>query len=275
MNKLTGRVLFVLWLFSILAAACSPGPTLMPEPMVLIPAGAFKMGDTVDHLMAVCVKMRSDCQPDWFADEVPSQSVDLPAFYMDVYEVTNGHYRLCAVAGKCTVPLFTKSATRPDYYSNPAYENYPVVYVSWNMAEAYCQWRGARLPTEAEWEKAARGTDGRIFPWGDSIDKTRANYTDAKNGDTTAVGSYESGKSPYGMYDMAGNVWEWTSSLYKPFPYNASDGREDLLNTTDPRVMMGGSWNFADQGVRSGNRSGLIPAGIYMDIGFRCAKSAP
>jgi formylglycine-generating enzyme required for sulfatase activity len=124
---------------------------------------------------------------------------------MDVYEVTNALYKVCVEARVCLPPQYAA------HFNDSKYANHPVVYVDWNMAKTYCEWRGARLPTEAEWEKAARGTDGRIYPWGKGNGKTFANYGSSN---ISAVGSYEKGKSPYGMYDMAGNVSEWVADWY-------------------------------------------------------------
>ena len=115
-------------------------------------------------------------------------------------------------------PQDTSSHIRSSYYGNSKFDNYPVVYVDWNQAHAYCEWRGGSLPTEAQWEKAARGTDGRTYPWGEKLDCDKANYSGCI-GDTTPVGSYESGKSPYGIYDLAGNVWEWTADWYSETYY--------------------------------------------------------
>ncbi len=221
--------------------------------MVLIPAGTFTMGGDIND------------------DEKPVHQITLPAFYMDVYEVTNALYRNCVDKGNCQKSgWFTR--TYYNYSTEARFNNYPVVGTDWYMAQAYCRWRGARLPTEAEWEKAARGTDERTYPWGEGIDRTRANYD---KDDTQPVGSYESGKSPYGLYDMAGNVWEWVSSLYKPYPYNALDGREDP-HSNEMRVLRGGAWISEVKSVRSTYRYGVDPTytGYYL-VGFRCARSIP
>jgi formylglycine-generating enzyme required for sulfatase activity len=241
-----------------------------PE-MVLVPAGTFTMGrEAADELAACLEKFESDCQLSWFLDEEPVHELTLDAFNIDVYEVTNGLYRACEKQGACQPPKSSISNTRLKYYDNPEFDNYPVIQVTWEQAKTYCEWRGARLPTEAEWEKAARGTDSRMYPWGDALDETRANFH-WNVGDTTAVGSYADGKSPYGVYDMAGNVWEWVSSLHAPYPYDASDGRESLTSR-DPRVMRGGGWGQeGDNSVSTSYRFAYEPTSTNIDLGFRCA----
>ena len=225
-------------------------------PMVLVSAGEFTMGSNDEN-----------------DDAKPVHTVYLDAFYIDKYEIINALYKACADSGVCQ-PLRSDSVTRPNYYGNPQFDNYPVIFVDWNMAMAYCEWRGARLPTEAEWEKAARGTDGRIFPWGEGIDKTFANYNDYV-GDTTAVGSYEIGQSQYGVYDMAGNVWEWVADWYSETYYQNSPLTDPLgPDSGEYHVVRGGSWNYVVDVIRSAHRSkgdGTIAQG---GLGFRCAKDA-
>ena len=151
-------------------------------------------------------------------NEQPVHKVVLDAFWIDQTEVTNKMYALCVQTSVCTPPSSTNSSTRPSYYENPEFEDYPVIYVDWYKAKTYCEWAGRRLPTEAEWEKAARGTDGRNYPWGkDAPNKMLLNYN-GNVGDTTEIGKYPAGASIYGALDMAGNAWEWVSSLYKPYP---------------------------------------------------------
>ena len=208
-----------------------------------------------------------------FSDDV-AHIVYLDAYWMDQTEVTNEMYAKCVGAGECSAPSDTSS------FSNLSYAKHPVVYVDWNQANAYCSWAERRLPTEAEWEKAARGTDERTYPWGEGIDCTFANYFGKDNGNsdcvggTTPVGSYEKGKSPYGVYDMAGNAWEWVSSLWGPYPYNANDGRENL-STFGSRVLRGGGWIHHNSGVRSAGRGGGSPTNSSSHTGFRCARSLP
>jgi len=203
------------------------------------------------------------------SDVQPESNIYLDGYYIDSYEVTNILYKACVNDGRCKSPQRGGSATRTSYFSSPKFDNYPVIFVDWNMANAYCKWRGARLPTEAEWEKAARGTDGRIYPWGDDLQCSLANYSGCV-GDTTSVGFYEDGQSIYGVYDMAGNVWEWVSSLHRTYPYNPDDGREEL-GTSGSRVARGGSWHFIGGNVNSYTRYVLDPSYYGLYVGFRCA----
>ena len=207
------------------------------------------------------------------ADEKPVFQITLGTFYIDKYEVTNSSYKNCVESGRCQPPFKTSSRTHPSYYGNPQFDNYPVVYVDWGMAKAYCEWRNARLPSEAEWEKAARGIDARTYPWGESINKSYANY--GQNvGDTKAVGSYESGKSIFGAYDMAGNVWEWVADWYIG-KYFVKDESPIVPLRGDYRVLRGGSWYDPAHAVRAANREYNIPSDKYYLVGFRCARSFP
>jgi formylglycine-generating enzyme required for sulfatase activity len=226
--------------------------------MLYVPAGAFWMGSDVND-------------PDADDDEKTQHQVTLDAFWIDRTEVTNGQYRRCVGDGACRQPSSITSSTRDSYYGNPDFDDYPVLYVDWQQAGAYCAWAGKRLPTEAEWEKAARGTDKRTYPWGEGIDCNRANYGGCV-GETARVGNYPSGASAYGAQDMAGNVWEWTSSLYEPYPYDAQDGREDL-EADGWRVVRGGSWYVIEGFVRAAFRGRNEPSLANNDVGFRCARS--
>jgi len=232
-------------------------PVDMPDGYwVTIPSGEFQMG--------------SENGED---DEKPVHTVYVDEFQMGKYEVTNRQYYQCVKAGICSAPL-NKT------YTTHEYERHPVTNVIWHDARTFCEWVGGRLPTEAEWEKAARGTDGRTYPWGNSIDCSFANYYGKDNGasacigDTTEVGIYKSGKSPYGLYDMGGNVLEWVSSLSMSYPYNLTDGREDLA-ISGTRLLRGGAWYYPYFNLRSAYRDDSYPLNTSDAVGFRCARNVP
>jgi formylglycine-generating enzyme required for sulfatase activity len=229
--------------------------------MVYVPAGEFRMG--------------SENGED---DEKPVHTVYLDAYWIDQTEVTNAMYAKCVAAGACDLPGGTTSITRDSYYGNSEYDDYPVIYVSWNDAVAYCEWAGRRLPTEAEWEKAASWDEEqqtqRKYPWGDAIDESYANYSHSV-GDTTAVDSYEKGVSFYGAYDMAGNVWEWIADWYDSDYYNISSNNNPTGSSSgEYRVLRGGPWGSGVNGVRSAARVWYDPTSPLNLIGFRCSRSA-
>jgi formylglycine-generating enzyme required for sulfatase activity len=230
--------------------------------MVLVPAGEFTMGSDQGN-----------------PDEKPVHLVYLNSFYIDKYEVTNALYRACVTTGRCPRPQNGSSSSHSTYYGNPEFDDYPVVYVDWNMADAYCDWRGAQLPTEAQWEKAARGPDEHTYPWGESIDCNKSNYFDSAQGkycvgDTTRVGSYTAGRSGYGVYDLMGNVSEWVSDWY------SADYYQNLFNRNPSgpamgqyRVLRGGSWSTS-LGLDTTLRLRYEPSYVGYDVGFRCVKNA-
>ncbi|MFZ5909789.1 MAG: SUMF1/EgtB/PvdO family nonheme iron enzyme [Chloroflexota bacterium] len=243
--------------------AASPTEAPRPEeikddhgvPMRLVPAGEFSMG--------------SDDSVDVFSR--PAHTVYLDAFYIDKFEVTNEMYAACD-SPECRRPKQLGSITRSTYYNDERFANYPVLYVDWWMARAYCAWRGARLPTEAEWEKAARGADGRIYPWESQERNCFYSNLAGCEEDTSAVDKFEQGQSIYGVYDLSGNVWEWTSSLFQPYPYDPDDGRESLT-AQGKRVLRGGSFHVF--GVKSGTarndtRFEMDPVYYGAYVGFRC-----
>jgi len=247
--------------------------------MMLVPEGEFTMGSDADDALTDCLK-----ENDQFScihlegDEYPPHQVYLDAFYMDKYEVTNILYKSCVNTGICTEPGDST------FYDDASYENHPVSHVDWFQAMAYCEWRGATLPTEAQWEKAARGTEGRTYPWGEGISCDKANYGAFSGpcvGLTTKVGSYDNGASPYGIYDMAGNVQEWVADWYSNRAYH--NNNPILYNPVGPanpgsyssRVVRGGDWGTRDIHLRSADRESVNQTRFQNNIGFRCALNIP
>ncbi|MBK6533070.1 MAG: formylglycine-generating enzyme family protein [Deltaproteobacteria bacterium] len=247
-----------------------------PPDRVRVPAGPFVMGE--------------DARGE--ADERPRHTRTLPAYEIDRTEVTRENYERCVRAGRCTGPRPLDARFRDP--------RQPVVGVSWFQATAYCAWVGARLPTEAEWEKAARGGDGRTFPWGETYPTLRmATFGhDEHTGHPDPVGSHPGFPSPYGALDLAGNVWEWVDDPYDPYAYReptvaptcerALATLNDLrtrrvrgftgsnpLPTTCERVLRGGGWNYGGAGLRSSNRVHHAPSYRLVMSGFRCAASVP
>jgi formylglycine-generating enzyme required for sulfatase activity len=231
-------------------------------------------------------------------DELPQHSVTLPAYEIARYPVTVAEYACFVRSGHPAPMAWQTQVSKLDH---------PVVRMSWHDAVAYTAWLSERtgerwrLPTEAEWEKAARGTDGRIYPWGDTFDSARCNTYESGIRATSPVGSYPSGASPYGVQDMAGNVSDWTGSLKLPYPYTPSGEREDP-NSPDVRVARGGSWvggaGLARSAYRGNNMvpvlvndiipglslfklvipslsNSIIPGLFHVDLGFRVVRAAP
>ena len=241
---------------------------ITPGEMVEIPGGTFMMGcDPDNNAGSICPEA-----------ELPAHEVTLSSFLIDRYEVTNGQYKECVEAGVCKAPRSDSSRTRGDYFTNPDYELYPVINVSYNDATTYCEWKGLRLPTEAEWEYAARSSDANPFPWGNhNPDCTFANSLNNLNaspcvGDTTAVGSYPQGASAFEVLDMAGNVWEWVSDYFSA-DYYANSQIENPLGATigTERVVRGGGWFNNRTFLRSSSRGYDLPFYSGSDLGFRCA----
>jgi len=259
-----------LFTFALGLLGCNVKP---PQDMALIPAGTFTMG--TNDMDANQKAIEFGIIKPWFEDEHPAHPVQLPAYYIDQYEVTNANYQKFVLA---------TGYRSPPYWSGTQYPSgmdpYPVVMVSWENAQAYCRWAGKRLPTEAEWEKAAR-PDQRLYPWGNNFDPNRANVGGTRGG-LTPAGSYETGQSPYGVYDLIGNVWEWTNDWYKPYPGNTF---EEKNFGEKYKVLRGSSWAtvghyppeitrlIVAHNSRATFRLYFDPKGVLNDIGFRCAKS--
>lgn len=249
--------------------------------MVSIPAGTYTIGADPELARDTCSKFREGCEVEWFLDEGPIHQVELNDYFIDQYEVTNASYADCVADGVCQPPKLKDSATRDLYFSNPVYDDYPVINVPQDYAAAYCEWRGGRLPTEAEWEVAARGgSDNTLFPWGNAAPVCEvaapngAKFDDGAacdDTDTEPVGSYP--PNAFGLYDMAGNVSEWTADWYNVYP-----GGDPALSTDFGevyRVVRGGSWyNFGDT-LRVAIRFGGKPDFWSHNYGFRCAADQP
>lgn len=232
-----------------------------PAAQILVPAGSFQMG---------CSPNDGNC----LNHELPLHMVFLSAYYIDKYEVTNFRYATCVAAGACTAPYPKGSVTRYPYYGNVAYGDYPVINVTWTQAQAFCTWDGKRLPSEAEWEKAARGADDtRIYPWGDQVpDDTLLNFN-WNAGDTTKVGSYPAGASPFGVMDMSGNVWEWVNDRYGEYYYAISPSENPQGPATGSfRIFRGGCFGD-DLTLRVSHRIVYSPPSLGFYYGFRCARS--
>jgi iron(II)-dependent oxidoreductase len=236
--------------------------------MVLIPGGPFSMG-------------RSGGPP----DENPGHIVHLPAFYIDKNLVTWAQYSEFI---RAKGPAGPKGEMYLDVYDNDTqimnikgkwvvykgYENFPAGEMAWQGAVAYCKWREKRLPSEAEWEKAARGADGRLYPWGNQKPAKDLAFFGGFRNDVAQVGQYPAGASPYGALDMAGQVWEWTRSLYRPYPYVPKDGRENL-KFHDARVARGGNTSSEGEELSSTSRVPVYPGRLdsgHRYFGFRCAS---
>jgi formylglycine-generating enzyme required for sulfatase activity len=243
-------------------------PPPPPRESLVIPAGLFQMG---------CAETVETCT----LDELPLHPITLTAYAIDRTEVTNQQYANCVAASGCTPPHWTASDTRPSYYGNPAFSAYPVIAVDWHQAAAFCRWAGGRLPTEAEWEKAARGeNDTRPFPWGAPAPAcARLNFANGWTdcvGDTSLAGNYPDGASPYGVLDLAGNVWEWVADWYNEDYYSQSPALDPQgPSGGDYRVLRGGSFTSDAEYVRLAGRLAEDPATWYPNAGFRCAYDQP
>lgn len=239
----------------------TPLASLMTDPhgvsMVLVPQGPFIMG--------------TDGRDPWNIIARPARLVSLDMYYIDKYEISNSQYAECVFDGACDVPMLTRSKLRHLYYGNSFYADFPVVYVTWSDAQSYCGWRSGRLPSEAEWEKAARGDDQRGYPWGtEQVDCHHANYwpTGACEGDTTAVTKQSSGASYFGVYNMSGNVAEWVQDWFQAYPGGDSHAANDFGITH--RTIRGGAYFDGPNNIRVTGRKGMNPEEAHSYVGFRC-----
>jgi formylglycine-generating enzyme required for sulfatase activity len=241
---------------------------------VYVPEGAFQMGGLDPHAAS---------------DEKPIHKVEMKGYWIDKTEVTNAMFLLCVQTGTCTPPQNTASESHPSYFNNAEFNDFPVVNVTWDSAKQYCEWAGRRLPTEAEWEYAARGTTAATYPWGeDAPDDTRANFN-YMVGDTTQVGSYPAGASPFEALDMAGNVFEWTNDYYDEKYYASGPASNptgpELRTTYFNRAVRGGSFADPEAEIRTSNRASVLGPNYDAEfgseaylgsfssrIGFRCAS---
>jgi serine/threonine-protein kinase len=251
--------------------------------LVYVPAGEFLMGsneEEVDFALHQCKEYGTNCQRRYFSVEMPTHIVVLDSFWVDKTEVTNSQYQLCEAAGICDPPGCQGE-------SQIGGADHPVVCVTWHQATEYCEWVGARLPAEAEWEYAARGAEGIRYPWGDEFVGTNLNYCDVNcahskrdemfdDGYTksAAVGSFPHGASWVGALDMAGNVWEMVADWNSEYP------SEKQINPTGPssggrKVARGGSWHASPDHVRSALRTHVGSDDFVDHAGFRCAQSLP
>ena len=233
-----------------------------PESMVFVPATIYVMGSDVIG-----------------GASIPEHVVNVPAFYMDIYEVTNAQYKVFCDSTSRAYPLDPEFNGMPNYFTNPVYQDHPVVRVSWQDARDYATWAGRRQPPEAEWEYAAKGSEGnRVYPWGDTWVAGNANI-DQGNPDgytyTSPVGTFPNGISPAGCYDMAGNVYEWCEddghNTYNGAPTDGSAWIDDPRGGN--RVIRGGNWINVDSYAQCASRNWYPPSIQHFGIGFRCART--
>jgi formylglycine-generating enzyme required for sulfatase activity len=242
-----------------------PVVTPVQEEMISIPATSFTMGSPPD--------IGED-------DERPAHVIKLPAFAIDRTEVTVGHYWACVLAGVCNAPTRDSSQSEAHYLNDPAFDNHPVINVTWADANTYCAWRGQRLPTEAEWEVAAGWDIARQaklqWPWGNKVGGVKVNVGPTASTDTTVVDSFTADVSPLGVLDMGGNVSEWVFDWYKADYYSVADETNPLGPTHrrgegSGRVVRGGSFATPLEEARAANRQHREEGYGYPTVGFRCA----
>ncbi len=275
----------------------APKPVVVPFGLVKVPGGPFTRGsdeaarERARRLCRQTYARPRRCKEAWFDAEAPARKITVNTFHIDQYEVTNQAYLKCVLAKKCQAPQYSKcnvfdakGGKRVDggeVSKALRAPGAPVVCVSWEQADAFCRWSGGRLPTEAEWEKAARGDqDTRDFPWGDDWEPRKLNWGEAQGmgvvdgyASVSPVGAFESGVSPYEVHDMAGNVWEWVADWYSADYYESSP-EVNPVNTKAAahKVLRGGAWSFAGNGARVSFRHSASPQLVQDAVGFRCVR---
>jgi formylglycine-generating enzyme required for sulfatase activity len=246
--------------------------------MVQVRGGTFPMGSTdaqIESAVSLCEQYPDEygkCKAPPFEVESPQHLVTLDSFWIDGTEVTQAQYALCVTEGACRKSRLA---------DNPAYgrDDYPAAGIPWQDAVDYCAWAGGRLPTEAEWEYAARGAEGHVYPWGNEFDCAGGNLWDKVTGcddgfaEPAPVGSFPAGASWCGALDMTGNVWEWVSDLYGAYPSEAQANPTGPASGSD-RILRGGSWGYHPPFARTAHRYRVTPTANYLAVGFRCAKDA-
>jgi formylglycine-generating enzyme required for sulfatase activity len=267
--------------------------TPTPSPVPAMPPTEAKLKDTwaspmdgmelayIPHGQFLIGSLDSDPQS-WLMEK-PQHRVELSGYWMDKTEITNAMYAKCIQSGACPAKKMRIANTRESYFGDAKFDNYPVIYVTWEEAQTYCAWAGRKLPTEAQWEAAARGSDGRLYPWGNAAptcnvvnyaisvptDFSKSNYC---TGDTTAVGKYPKGASPFAVLDMAGNVWEWVADWESPNYLVEPHLDPTGFSTGENRVIRGGSYFNDAKYIRAAMRSSHEPTDATNYIGFRCAR---
>ncbi len=266
----------------------SKNPQFDYRGMVLIPGGKSKIGSTFKEIMKyfdMCYRVDKTCRDWWYKDELPQHKVILDDYWFDKYEVTNADYLKFVLAtghrpaldNSCETDKCREGNLWEGYTFSRSIRNQPVTQVSWDDAAAYCRWLGKRLPTEAEWERAARGPTGMMYPWGSSPPKGRANFKRKWMGTKTMtdVGHYSKGMSVYGIFDMAGNVWEWVGDWYEMNYYKKSPRKNPKgPDEGEFKVVKGGGWVNYGETLHSSIRRWSRPEARFNDTGFRCAKDA-
>ena len=245
--------------------------------LVYVPGGTLQMGSSGEQIAQALILCKQypdaygKCRSAGFEEESPQHSVTLDGFWIDRTEVTNGQYEMCVAAGSCNP---SRLADDPAHTG----EDHPVAGIPWQDAADYCRWAGGRLPSEAEWEYAARGPEGNVYPWGDEFTCKRGNFGDGCSrcddgySGSSPVGNFPAGASWCGALDMAGNVWEWVAGEFAAYP-SLGEPLPGDKPPSDEGVLRGGSWAYCPAFVRAAYRYPVVPGANYLAVGFRCVVS--